>query len=80
MMKSARFIPVVLISVIAATFLAGCKAGGDNQGLEYAPNMYHSVAYEPLTQITDEDAGRWVNSSDKIGVNIIIRITTIPLK
>ncbi len=65
MMKSARFIPVVLIAVFAATLLVGCKAGGDNQGREYAPNMYHSVAYEPLTQIMDEDAGRWVNSSDK---------------
>ena len=32
-------------------------AGGDNQGLEFAPNMYHSVPYEPLTQITDEGAG-----------------------
>jgi mono/diheme cytochrome c family protein len=46
----------------AALVLAGCGAGGDNQGLEYAPNMYHSVAYDPLTQITDEDAGRWVTS------------------
>jgi hypothetical protein len=27
--------------------------------VEYAPNMYHSVAYEPLTQITDE--GIWCN-------------------
>jgi mono/diheme cytochrome c family protein len=65
MMKSARFIPVGLIVLIAATLLVGCKAGGDNPGREYAPNMYHSVAYEPLIQIMDEDAGRWVNSSDK---------------
>jgi mono/diheme cytochrome c family protein len=42
--------------------LAACKAGGDYPGLEYAPNMYHSVAYEPYTQITDKDAGRWVTS------------------
>ncbi len=34
------------------------------RGREYAPNMYHSVAYEPLSQITDESAGRWVNSLD----------------
>jgi mono/diheme cytochrome c family protein len=26
--------------------------------------MYHSVAYEPYTQIVDEDAGRWVTSID----------------
>lgn len=30
--------------------------------VEYAPNMYHSVAYEPLTQIMDEKAGDWVSS------------------
>lgn len=65
MMKSTRFIQIGFVTLLAATLLAGCKAGGDNQGLEYAPNMYHSVAYEPLTQIMDEDAGRWVNSSDK---------------
>lgn len=47
-----------------ALLLAGCKAGGDYQGLEYAPNMYHSVAYEPLTQITDEGYGVMVNSLD----------------
>ncbi|HLT72844.1 MAG TPA: hypothetical protein VKZ75_09345, partial [Cyclobacteriaceae bacterium] len=46
----------------AALLLAGCKAGGDNPGLEYAPNMYTSVPYDPLTQVTDEDAGRWLTS------------------
>lgn len=46
-----------------AALLSGC-ASGDNPGREYAANMYHSVAYEPLSQITDEDAGTWVNSLD----------------
>lgn len=46
-----------------AAVLASC-AGGDNTGLEYAPNMYHSVAYEPLKQITDPTAGDWVSSLD----------------
>jgi len=46
-----------------AAVFASC-AGGDNQGLEYAPNMYHSVAYEPLKQITDQRAGDWVSSLD----------------
>ncbi|MEO1052574.1 MAG: cytochrome c [Bacteroidota bacterium] len=44
--------------------LIGCKAKDDFQGLEYAPNMYHSVPYEPLSQITDEDEGAWVSSLD----------------
>ena len=48
----------------AAILVWGCKAGGDNQGLEYAPNMYHSVAYEPLSQITDENQGTITNALD----------------
>jgi mono/diheme cytochrome c family protein len=54
--------------IIGAIGLVGCKASGDDQGLEFAPNMYHSVAYEPLKQIKDKEAGMWVNSSeDEIG-------------
>lgn len=52
----------VFIGLLAVALLASCTAGGDNQGLEYAPNMYHSVAYEPYTQITDMDAGSWLTS------------------
>jgi mono/diheme cytochrome c family protein len=59
-----RYLILLIAGLSSAAFLAGCKAGGDNQGLEYAPNMYHSVAYEPLTQITDKEAGAWVNSLD----------------
>jgi mono/diheme cytochrome c family protein len=59
-----QYIKSIIFGVAAATLLVGCKAGGDSPGREYAPNMYHSVAYEPLIQITDEDAGRWVNSLD----------------
>ena len=29
-------------SVLALSLLAGCKAGGENPGLEYAPQMYHA--------------------------------------
>jgi mono/diheme cytochrome c family protein len=54
----------LLLSGSAIALLAACQAGGDNPGREYAPNMYHSVAYEPLSQITDESAGAWVNSLD----------------
>jgi len=48
----------------AGILLVGCKAGGDNQGLEYAPQMYHSVAYEPLTQITEETEGSWLSTRE----------------
>lgn len=49
---------------ITATILAGCEAQGDYPGLEFAPQMYHSIPYEPMTQITDRDAGDWVSSLD----------------
>lgn len=49
---------------MAAILLAGCTAHGDYPGREYAPNMYHSVAYEPLSQITDKSAGAWVEALD----------------
>lgn len=57
-----RFLSILGTGLSAAVMLSSCGAGGENQGLEYAPNMYHSVAYEPYSQIVDEDAGRWLTS------------------
>jgi mono/diheme cytochrome c family protein len=56
-----RLMKSFVFGISVAVMMAGC-AGGENQGLEYAPNMYHSVPYDPLTQITDKDAGRWLTS------------------
>ena len=39
--------------VLGATALAGCSAGGNNTGIEYAPNMYVSEAYEPYRQVEE---------------------------
>lgn len=63
-MQSIKTLKSILATVSAGMLLAACTAGGEDPGLEYAANMYHSVAYEPLTQITDENAGTWVNSLD----------------
>lgn len=52
----------LIIGFAGTALLVSCGAGGDDQGTEYAPNMYHSVAYEPYTQITDKEAGRWLTS------------------
>lgn len=57
-----RSLSILVTGLSAAVMLSSCGAGGDNQGQEYAPNMYHSVAYEPYSQIVDEDAGRWLTS------------------
>lgn len=52
-------------SVLSVSLLIGCtKAGVDNPGVEYAPQMYNSVAYEPLTQIKDETQGMWLSSRE----------------
>ena len=62
-MAKTKVIPALLV-VATVAVLVGCAAKGDHTGREYAPNMYHSVAYEPLSQITDESAGAWVNTLD----------------
>jgi len=59
-----RLVKSLLMGSSMIALLASCGAGGDDQGTEYAPNMYHSVAYEPYSQITDKDAGRWLTSID----------------
>ncbi|MBI1185220.1 c-type cytochrome [bacterium] len=35
----------------------------NNPGYEYAPAMYHSYPYEPLTQVTNENATSWYYNS-----------------
>ena len=59
-----RLVKSLLMGSSMIALLASCGAGGNDQGTEYAPNMYHSVAYEPYSQITDKDAGRWLTSID----------------
>jgi mono/diheme cytochrome c family protein len=48
----------------AGLAMMSCQASGDDPGVEFAPNMYHSVPYEPLSQIKDEDAGSWLSSRE----------------
>lgn len=59
-LKTLRYLGIIA----AGTFLVSCAAGVDDTGLEYAPQMYHSTPYEPLTQIVDEDAGSWLDSNE----------------
>jgi hypothetical protein len=53
-----------IATLLAASviILSSCGAGKNDPGVEYAPNMYHPVSYEPLKQITDVTSGKWVNS------------------
>ena len=57
-----------ILLILLGISLWSCKAKNDFQGLEYAPNMYHSVPYEGLSQITNEDQGQWLsNREDGLG-------------
>lgn len=55
-----------VISAIASA-LGACTAGVDDTGVEYAPQMYHSTPYEPLSQIKNESAGTWLDSNPEDG-------------
>lgn len=63
-MKLNKISIAILVSSSIAIF-ASCSAGGDNPGTEYAPNMYHSFAYEPLTQEADKP-----NTINENGMNM----------
>ncbi len=61
-----KYLQHTFIVILAVVLFTGCKAGGDNPGLEFAPNMYHSTPYEGLSQITDEDY-LWADSNPEDG-------------
>jgi cytochrome c5 len=48
----------------AGFYLTSCGASGENPGYEYAPQMYNSIAYEPLSQIVNEDEGTWLSTRE----------------
>lgn len=49
-----KFLYTALIIGSGIALFTSCGAGGNSTGFEYAPNMYHSFAYEPFTQMADE--------------------------
>lgn len=62
-LKSIKYLGIIAGGVL----LSSCAAGVDDTGLEYAPQMYHSTPYEPLTQITEEGSGSWLDSNEEDG-------------
>lgn len=63
-----KSIYTLLAVASAAAVITGCSAGGDNPGTEYAPNMYVSFAYEPMSQLATDDETE-VNGSNTINPN-----------
>lgn len=56
-MKNSIFI----IGALTVASLSSCwwKAGGNDPGIEYAPDMYYSKGYEPMTQYSDTNKYRY---------------------
>ena len=54
---------VLLAGVIAG--LLSCGSDPNDTGTEFAPNMYHSVAYEPMTQTQGD-----TNTINPLGMNM----------
>ena len=51
--------------------LFSCKKDLNSTGVEYAPEMYHSRAYEPLSQITDKNSSEYnSNPNNPYGMNM----------
>ena len=61
----SRFSCFSVVSGLSLCFLVSCGSKKNDPGIEYAPQMYHSVPYEPLTQIKDKEAGRWLSSKSE---------------
>ena len=53
----------IIFNIFIVITLISCSAKNDDPGVEYAPNMYHSVPYEPLSQVKDEEIGSWLDSN-----------------
>jgi mono/diheme cytochrome c family protein len=46
----SRKLTYTLLTGLVAVGISSCISNGDNPGIEYAPNMYVSEAYEPYSQ------------------------------
>ena len=51
------------LGVVMLSFLTSCGAEENYPGVEYAPQMYHSVPYEPLSQVI-ENGNHWYSPID----------------
>jgi len=64
---------IAVIAFALAVSLSSCKKDSNSTGLEYAPEMYHSRAYEPLSQITDKSSEEY-NSNPNNPNNMNMRV------
>lgn len=48
---------ILIVAGLVAGMLSSCGSDHNDPGTEFAPNMYHSVAYEPMSQ-TEGDSNK----------------------
>jgi mono/diheme cytochrome c family protein len=51
--KFAKSFAVFATTVAMAGLLASCGQDRNDTGIEYAPQMYHTIPYDPYSQVTD---------------------------
>lgn len=57
-MKQNIFL-IIGAAVVTSFSSCGWRAEGDNPGIEYAPDMYYSKGYEPMSQFSDSNMYRF---------------------
>ncbi|SFC63095.1 Cytochrome C oxidase, cbb3-type, subunit III [Flexibacter flexilis DSM 6793] len=57
---------LLVTTTLSVGLLASCKNDPNDPGLEFAPQMYNSIAYEPMTQIVDSSTEDY--NSDRYNV------------
>jgi len=45
-----------ILVLTGTSLLIGCSKDPNDPGLEYAPQMYHAIAFEPFSQVTDTNS------------------------
>lgn len=67
-----RFIAAISVpAVCGLALLSGCGRDPESTGTEYAPQMYHSIPYEPYSQIVDTTTEEYnSNPYNKDGMNM----------
>lgn len=46
---------IYLLALASMAGFSACTSGGEDPGVEYAPDMYVSKGYEPMSQVADQE-------------------------
>lgn len=77
-MKKNIFLVTGLMAV--AALVSSCTAGADNPGVEYAPDMYVSKGYEPMSKVADKEYSYITIYGDTVFLNTDGKTMREPVK